>query len=111
MRRNTRDAHSGSRSAGGSNFVDAFVETLKHPPDRNSKNLTDPEQSCHGDWSASFDLLPVPGRKTEGDQFLLAKTAFLSQFADSLAEAGKGFRLIWHPPVCKDSQAETPRAD
>lgn len=55
------------------NFVDAFVETLKYRPDRNSENLADPEQSCHGNRSASFDLLPVPGRKAEGDHVFLVE--------------------------------------
>src|SRR6266436_2350995 len=78
--------------------IDAFIEPLHQPVNRDSKHAANAKQRRQCNRSSGFDLLPMPRREAKRDHVFLAERAFFPQGLNSLAERSKELRmLVVHP--------------
>ena len=93
-------------------LVDALgVQSLNQLRHWKFEDLTDAEQSGHGDRPTGLNLLPVARGEAKAEHIFLSEAPLLAERLHSGAQSTEKLVLICHTLICKDLRAETPRAD
>jgi hypothetical protein len=73
---------------------------------RDLKDLANPQQCRDGNWTASFDLLPMSRGEAEGDHILLRVSTLLAKATHPHAQCAEELFLIRHALGCRVLRAD-----